>query len=115
MVGLVTKIGSNPLQDYCMFTYWKDIRNVLKRLQSNTLNPFLGIATKTQEKPVGSFVMRITSDSPFGRYLHLGDVITKINGENVQNSLDIQRLIAFSDKQVSITVNYEGKERTFNV
>jgi S1-C subfamily serine protease len=115
MVGLVTKVGQGSLQDYCMFIYWKDIRNILKRLQNNTLNPFLGIATKIHEKPAGSFVVRIASDSPVGRYLHLGDIITKVNGENVQNPLDLQRLIAFSDKQVSITTTYEGKERTFNV
>jgi len=80
IVGLVTKFVDAKLHGYCMFTYWKDIRNLLRRVQTGTLTPFLGISMKSQKGGKGVFVMRITSDSPLARYLHLGDVITKING-----------------------------------
>lgn len=115
MVGLVTKIGGVKLQDYCMFTYWKDIRNLLKRLQNNNLTPFLGMSVKNSDKGTGAFVLRITSDSPLAKHLHLGDVITKVNGEQVRVAADLLRLIAYSEKQVNITATYEDKERTFTV
>lgn len=48
LVGLVTKVGATNLQDYCMFTYWKDIKNLQKRIQNGTVSPFLGISVKGQ-------------------------------------------------------------------
>lgn len=109
IVGLVTRLGSSLLEGYSIVTYWKSIKNVLKRVENNTLNPFIGISVKDNEGTNGPLVMRISSDSPLNRYLHLGDTITKINGEHLRQAMDIQRLIAFSTPPITFTVSYEGR------
>lgn len=114
-LGLVSKVGTKELSDYSLVVSWKSLKHLAHRIKNNQFAPFLGLSVKNKDNDKGAFVMRISSDSPFSKYLHLGDVIKKINGEEIVDSRDVLRLIAFSDKKVEFTVDYEGKERSFTL
>lgn len=111
-IGLVSKVGNKELNDYSLIVTWKSLKNLAQRLKNNDTAPFLGVSVKNKDNDKGAFVMRISTDSPFSPYLHLGDVIKKVNGEDVVDCKDLLRIIAFSEKKIDFTVDYEGKERS---
>jgi PDZ domain-containing protein len=85
----------------------------------NSLNSAEAVAFKAagieyKQEFNGIYVMAIQKDSKFKKYLHVGDTITKVNGETKQSTIGFQDAIRQTKigKKVQITYLHDDKEKT---
>jgi serine protease Do len=82
-----------------------------------TITPDLALALRVEDRN-GALVADVTSGSPAeDGGLRRGDIITGFDGQAVNDSHDLPALVAATpvDKQVTVTVRRDGKERQLSV